>query len=489
MIRKIRSSVFRHINSLCLRFHLKNNSGELFSYLFGTPLTQVQQFFQQASMMGPHYAFMVICTLAWVFFWDPVLTAVLILSVLVAVLTMNHVRVRLKKLHQDYQDSEKTVSGRVADLVRGSRAVKLYAIEEQMIEQFEQQARTMGQQGIDRDVRSHMLWMRHETVSYLGFAALSVACTWRYLEGHVSIGEVSAYLGAFIGLQGPLNTIFQIVSSQGAAQASMERIAAVLDTISTTPEPEESRRQALPDRGGDISFREVRFAYVEETVLQDFSLEIPYGQKIALVGPSGSGKSTLSQLAMRLYDPQQGSVCIGGINLRNCAGRDVRRKFGVVPQDPYFFQSTILENVRLLRPDATSEEVQTALERANAWEFVSELPLQLETMVGESGTSLSGGQKQRLAIARALLIDPPCYIFDEATSALDTVSERLIQQALEHILKGKTAIFIAHRLSTIQTCDRILVLRKGRILQDGNYTTLASQPGLFQEMIHGNDGK
>jgi subfamily B ATP-binding cassette protein MsbA len=484
IIRSIRSALFRHINTLCLRFHLKNNSGELFSYLFGTPLTQVQQFFQQASMMGPHYGFMVISTLAWVFFWDPVLTTVLMLSVVGSVMAMNQIRVGLKTLHEVFQDSEKIVSGKVADLVRGSRAIKLHSIEEQIIEEFNEQAQTIGERGVERDIRSHMLWMRQETVSYLGFTALSIACTWRFLEGNVTIGEVTAYLGAFIGLQGPLNTLSQIASSQGAAQASLERIAAVLDTTSTTPEPTELQRKNLPTTGA-ISFRHVRFAYAEETVLDDFSLEIPYGQKIALVGPSGSGKSTLSQLAMRLYDPQEGQVCLGGVNLRNCTGRDVRRQFGVVPQDPYFFQTSILENVRLLEPDATPSEVRAALEKANAWEFVRELPQQLDTMIGESGANLSGGQKQRLAIARALLIDPPCFIFDEATSALDTVSERLIQEALEKILKDKTAIFIAHRLSTIQTCDRILVLRKGKIIQDGSYSFLASTPGLFQEMVRG----
>lgn len=485
VIRKIRSAVFRHINSLCLRFHIKNNSGELFSYLFGTPLSQVQGFFQQASMMAPHYGFMVVTTIAWVLFWDWILTLVLLGTVIAAVVTMNHIRVRTKKLHATFQDSEKTVSGKVADLVRGSRAVKLYAIEDRMIEQFEAQAIVIGQQGVERDVQGHMLWMRQETVGYLGFAALAAACTWRYLEGQVTIGEVSAYMGAFLGLQGPLTTLLQIATSQSAAQASMERIAAVLDTISTTPEPEEGKGNTLDERGGTISFRNVRFAYVEDSVLEDFTLDIPAGQKIALVGPSGSGKSTISQLALRLYDPQQGTVSIGGVDLRTCAGRDVRRRFGVVPQDPYFFQSTILENVRLLRPEATPDEVRAALERANAWDFVRDLPQQLDTMVGESGTSLSGGQKQRLAIARALLIDPPCFIFDEATSALDTVSERLIQSALDEILRGKTAIFIAHRLSTIRTCDRILVLRKGKIIQDGDYATLSTTPGLFQDMVHG----
>jgi ABC-type multidrug transport system fused ATPase/permease subunit len=223
-------------------------------------------------------------------------------------------------------------------------------------------------------------------------------------------------------------------------------------------------------------------------VLNQLSLTIPYGQTVALVGPSGSGKSTLSQLILRLYDPQEGTVKIGGADLRKCSGRDVRRLFGIVPQQPYFFSASVLDNVRLLKPDAAEGEVWTALDRANAAEFVKALPQGLDTVIGEEGGPLSGGQRQRLAIARALLANPSYFIFDEATSALDTVSEKYIQSTLQQVLPGKTAIIIAHRLATIRNCERIIVMQNGRIVQDGDYDTLVARPGPFADMAkqHGH---
>jgi ABC-type multidrug transport system fused ATPase/permease subunit len=340
----------------------------------------------------------------------------------------------------------------------------------------------MGQKGVERDVRGHLYWMRAEAVGYAGFAALCAAGAWRFWGGHITVGEMSAYLSAYIGIQGPLSTVFQIVAAQGAAQASLERMASILDTLSTTPEPNETERHDIPLKG-DITVEEVSFAYTSQPVFEDLQLVIPYGQKIALVGSSGSGKSTLSQLIMRLYDPQKGRIRLGGIDLRQCDGKQLRRSFGVVPQDPYFFQASLLDNVRLMKPGATEKEVQAALEKANAWDFVQQQAEGLKTPVGEGGTTLSGGQKQRLAIARALLIDPPYYIFDEATSALDTVSERLIQEAIGRVLLGKTALVIAHRLGTVRMCDRIVVMDKGKIVQDGTYDDLAQREGLFRRMV------
>ncbi len=210
-----------------------------------------------------------------------------------------------------------------------------------------------------------------------------------------------------------------------------------------------------------------------------------YGQRVALVGPSGAGKSTIAQLMIRLYDPRRGSISIGGVDLREMACDDLRRHFGVVPQDPFIFQTTIRDNVRVARPDASDADVIRACERANAWEFVSSIPEQLDANVGEGGVKLSGGQRQRLAIARVVLADPSYFIFDEATSALDTVSEKLIQSAIEDNLAGRSAVFIAHRLSTVRNCDRVVVLDAGRIVQDGNYQDLMSRPGPFRDMVEG----
>jgi ABC-type multidrug transport system fused ATPase/permease subunit len=173
------------------------------------------------------------------------------------------------------------------------------------------------------------------------------------------------------------------------------------------------------------------------------------------------------------------------VNIRHCLGSELRSRFGVVPQDPFIFRSSVRDNVRVARPDATDAALRHACEQANAWEFIARLDGGLDSLVGEGGSSLSGGQRQRLAIARALLADPRCFIFDEATSALDTLSEQLIQEAFEKNLKGRTVIFIAHRLATVRNCDRILVIADGRVAQDGRYDELVAQPGLFRELVHG----
>jgi ABC-type multidrug transport system fused ATPase/permease subunit len=278
--------------------------------------------------------------------------------------------------------------------------------------------------------------------------------------------------------------MFQAFSLWGGAGASIERIGLVLDTASTTPDP--VGPVALIPTGGVIEFDRVGFAYVPgQPVLHDLTLTIPPGQRIALVGPSGAGKSTLAQLLLRLYDPQSGAVRLGGVDLRKFESGDLRKQFGVVPQDPFIFRTTMRDNVRVARPDAGDEAIRQACELANAWEFIAKLPGRLDARVGEGGSSLSGGQRQRLAIARALLAEPRCFIFDEATSALDTLSEQLIQQAIERNLGGHTVIFIAHRLATVKNCDRILVIAAGRIAQDGTYAELAGAPGLFQDLVQG----
>jgi ABC-type multidrug transport system fused ATPase/permease subunit len=482
VLRDLRSAFFRHINSLCLRFQLRHQSGELFSYLFGTPLTQVQTYFQQLTMMGPHCAFSAISTLVVVLFWDPVMSLVMIVTVVMSTVMMGYSKNRVKTLSADYQEQERHVSGRVADLIRGSRHVKLYAIEDDVVRQFHEEADSISRQIVRRDVRAHELWMSYESISYVGFALLCVVGAWRFVAGAVQIGELSAYLTAYTALAWPMSVLFQITQAKGGAQASLERMAAVMDTLSSTPEPSPSEKAEVPAKG-DITFEDVRFRYTDVPVLEGLNLTIPYGQSVALVGASGSGKSTISQLVLRLYDPQEGSVSLGGVDLRKCSGPAVRRLFGIVPQQPYFFRATILENVRLLKPAAEEAEVWRVLDLAHAASFVGDLPEGLHTLLGEEGTTLSGGQRQRLAIARALLASPSFFIFDEATSALDTVSERSIQETLSQVLPGKTAILIAHRLGTIRHCQRIIVLQAGKIVQDGDYLSLSQQPGPFAEMV------
>ncbi len=480
----LRAKFFRHVNQLCLRFHGAHSSGELFSYLFGSPLNAVMQFFQHATMALPSAIVFVLMTIALFWQWDGALAALLMGAATMSVHMMLRSRQNVERIQKEFQALEGNISGQVADLLRGNKAVKLYAMETQVVRDFEQQAGVIGRKTYERDILSHQEWMKQETLSYICYAGLMAACTWRYLDGHIDLGIVAACLAAYLGLMGPLQQLFTAFTLWGAAAAALVRIGNVLDTASSTPDAEHATRQ-LPARAA-ITLDHVTFGYEpDRPVLRDLSLTLRPGERVAFVGPSGAGKTTITQLLLRLYDPQAGAIRIGDIDLKTVAGSALRRHFGVVPQDPFLFNTTLRDNLRVARPDATDEAIRLACEKSNAWEFIAALPGGLDARVGEGGSMLSGGQRQRLAIARALLAEPACFIFDEATSALDTLSEQLISQALEHNLGDRTAVFIAHRLSTVKHCDRIFVLSGGALVQSGTYDELVASAGLFQDLVRG----
>ena len=233
-----------------------------------------------------------------------------------------------------------------------------------------------------------------------------------------------------------------------------------------------------------IKIKKINFKYEDENVLKNFSIAIPKGKSVALVGQSGSGKSTIANLVTRFYDVNEGSIEIDGDDIRSLSKYSLRNLMGLVTQDSILFNDTIKNNVRLGKEDATDDEVLNALKIANAWEFVKDLPEGMDTNIGDSGNKLSGGQKQRLSIARAVLKNPPIMILDEATSALDTESERLVQVALENMMKNRTSIVIAHRLSTIQNADEIIVMQKGQIVEQGKHQELLDKKGVYNNLVN-----
>ena len=358
--------------------------------------------------MGARALGIIISTLVWVGSWDWILTLILIIAVASTSWLMHLTRMKIQKLHSEYQKTETNVAGYVADLLRGSRDVKLYAMEDKVATEFDERVWEIGVKSYKRDVQSHVQFMKQETTGYVCFAGLCVAMALRYFydqahkpPGHqVTIGQIGVYLSAFMSLQGSLAMLFQTSALKAAAQAGVDRISAVLKTASSTPDP--VGYEAAPPDKGEIVLYNVTFGYdPDRKVLKDVNLKIPYGQRVALVGPSGAGKSTITQLLLRLYDPDEGAILIGGLNIRHCLGPELRHRFGVVPQDPFIFRTTVRNNLCVARPDATDEEIRRACERANVWEFVSRMPAGLDTAVGEGGSTLSGGQRQRLAIARA----------------------------------------------------------------------------------------
>ncbi len=289
------------------------------------------------------------------------------------------------------------------------------------------------------------------------------------------------YMGLAYYILTPAKAIARGLYNIKQGNAAAERIQEVIDT----PNPLKDKEKAIVKTGFDskIEFKNISFKYEKEFVLKDFSLTIPKGKTVALVGQSGSGKSTIANLITRFYDINKGQILIDGIDIRDFTTKSLRSQLGIVTQDAILFNDSIKNNLKLGDEHATDEDVINALKVANAWEFVKDLPQGIETNIGDSGNKLSGGQKQRLSIARAVLKDPPIMILDEATSALDTESERLVQVALENMMKNRTSIVIAHRLSTIQNADEIIVLQKGTIAEKATHNELIAKNGIYKKLV------
>lgn len=303
------------------------------------------------------------------------------------------------------------------------------------------------------------------------------------VRGEVTVGTLVAFLGYLTGLFGPVQGLTGVYRTLQKASVSIEDVFSILDEQDTLGDAPDARE--VEHLRGEVHFRGVSFAYRPEQapVLRKLELMVKPGERIALVGPSGSGKSTMMALLQRFYDPNEGSILLDGWDLRDLKQASVRRQIGVVLQDGTLFDDTLRANIAYGRPEARFEDIVRAAKAANAHEFIERLPQGYDTLVGERGGRLSGGERQRIAIARALLKDPPILILDEATSALDAESEELVQQALDRLVRGRTTFVIAHRLATVVNSDRILVLRGGGIVEAGRHAELMARRGYYATLV------
>jgi subfamily B ATP-binding cassette protein MsbA len=472
-----RTHVFAHLQRLSLSFFAKRRTGEILSRLMNdvsviqstlteTPIDSTKQL---VTLIGG-VAFLLIMN------WRLCLLILALLPLLV--LVARFFGRRLKALSTDIQDQAAAATTLIEEVVSGIRVVKSFVQTRREDARFGGQVRTMLELALRR---ARVLAVFIPTITVLTLAA-AAAVLWyggkQVIDGTVSPGDLFAFV-LFAGiLIGPFGSAARVFAQFKEAQGAMRRVFEILDT---TPEVNDTPNAILmPPIAGHVSVSHVSFAYdPRQPVLIDVSFDTRPGEVVAFVGPTGSGKTTLVNLLHRFYDPSSGTITIDGHDLRNVRTDSLYRQIALVPQETILFGGTIFENIRYGREEATEQEVLDASHAANAHEFISLLPDGYQTVVGEKGVNLSGGQRQRIAIARAVLKNPRILMLDEATSALDTESERLVQEALERLMAGKTTFVVAHRLSTIQRADRILVLNRGRVVEQGDHTSLMEHKGLY----------
>jgi ATP-binding cassette, subfamily B, bacterial MsbA len=319
-------------------------------------------------------------------------------------------------------------------------------------------------------------------IEFLGSCGVALLLIFliRHSQSRPNPTDFLQLVGSIFLMYQPMKNLTRLQNQIVQARAASERAFALLDTQSTVVEPAQPR--LLRADNADIQFDSVNFSYGEKIALHGINLQIKSGQLVALVGASGSGKTTLTNLLLRFYDPTRGAICIGGVDIREFATRDLRSQIAVVTQENILFNDTIRRNIELGRLGAKDEEIIAAARHAYAYDFIMEKPQGFDAVIGEKGVTLSGGQRQRLAIARAVLRNAPILILDEATSALDTESERAVQTALDELMVGRTTICIAHRLSTILHADMIVVLDQGRIVETGTHAELLQRGGVYQRL-------
>ena len=468
----LRLRVFRHLQSLSLRFYDDYRAGKLISNVIND-VTLVQQMVANV-MSAADQAFTVIVVGGALVFLNWRLALVLLALAPLRMLPRILFRSRMKGISLAMQERVSEVTATLSENIHGIRIVKSFAREHSEVRSFFTSLRPLIGIGIKQNLFGNFTMMIVDVSNLLTCLTVIFFGVYYYQRGEMTLGEFVTfytYIGAFMApfvFFANLNVVF----AQGAA--GLKRVS---DLLAVVPEINDAPNAVKAGTlRGDIEFDDVSFRYKDAPVIEHLNLKIPAGHKIALVGPSGCGKSTLSNLLLRFYDVTGGVLRVDGRDIREYSQQSYHENVGVVLQEPFLFSGTIRENIAYARSDASREEVIAAARMANVEEFVNTLPDGYETVIGENGTSLSGGQRQRIAIARAILKNPSILILDEATSALDTVSERLVQQALDNLMAGRTTIIIAHRLSTIRNADNILVMRQGRVIQQGSHEELMAQP-------------